>query len=225
MTRPESIPVAAIPPELEAHFSAGIDPSSTGRDDIVLNLLTRKAALEMTKILFDDPEIWYLGGIVLDDGNTSNYHVYLTRPPFAGAIMYWQHDDAFPIAFASLADFLMAVEHAKETGEWLTSFHTSPFLPDQAGLVAFIHAMIAEGTEEHFRMADMAIDCVARPDDALLTRLLTHPYYFFAESVGYYIARHPDRSLRPFAQQCSVHENHQARWAGDSALKAIDALG
>ena len=226
MTPPDTFVMAAPPPELAAYFARPLDPANTGREDIDLNLLGSAASGELTAELSDCPAIWFLGGIVLDDANLSNYHVYLTRAPFTGAILFWQHDDQHYVAFKSLADFLDAVEVAKDEEESLHSSHAyGARLADQAGLVHFIHDMLDGGTEEHFQLAHIAMSCLDPMDVDLMSLLVEHPYFFFAESVGSYIAEHPHPSLRPLALRCAAHSHHQVKWAGDKALAAIDQLG
>ncbi len=226
MTPPGAFAMAVPPPELEAYFAQPVDPANTEREDIDLNLLERAASAALTEELSECPAIWFLGGIVLDDANLSNYHVYLTRAPFEGAILFWQHDDQHYVAFKSLAEFLAAVDTAKAEDESLHSLHVyGAKLPDQAGLVDFIHAMLDGGTEEHFQLAHMAMACLEKMDVALMTLLLGHPYFFFAESIGSYIAEHPDPALRPLALRCAEHAHHQVKWAGDRALEAIKQLG
>ncbi len=225
MTPPGAFAMAVPPTELDAYFVQPLDPANTDREDIDLNLLERAASAELTEELSECPAIWFLGGIVLDDANLSNYHVYLTRAPFTGAILFWQHDDQHYVAFKSLSDFLAAIETAKEEDDSLHSLHSyGAKLPDQAGLVNFIHEMLEGGTEEHFQLAHIAMACLEKMDVDLMTLLLAHPYFYFAESVGGYIAEHPDPALRPLAIGCTTHAHHQVKWAGDKALEAIDQL-
>ncbi|MET1078783.1 MAG: hypothetical protein ABWY06_12260 [Pseudomonas sp.] len=223
--KPGSAPTAVATPsaELEAYFRQPVDPANVDRHDLELNLLTREQSAELTLAILDEPIIAMLGGIVLDDGNTSNHHVYLTQAPLSGSILYWQHDDSAYIAFADLPAFLEAVEQAKKEECWLTDLHVHPYpvLEDQAGLRQFIHAMLDEDTEEHFKIADTLIPALALTDLDLLARLVNHPYYFFAESVASAIRDRPDPALTALARQCSEHSNYQVRWAGDSALAAI----
>ncbi|MES2819877.1 MAG: hypothetical protein V4812_12925 [Pseudomonadota bacterium] len=226
--KPGSAPTVMATPsaELAAYFDQPIDPANVDRYDLELSLLTRAQSAELTLAILDDPVIRMLGGIVLDDGNTSNHHLYLTRAPFTGSILFWQHDDSAYIAFPDLPAFLDAVKRAKKDECWLTDMHLRPYplLADQTGLRQFIHAMLDADTEENFKIADTLIPALALTDLDLLARLVNHPYYFFAESVASAISARPELALKALAQHCSGHPNHQVRWAGDSALAAIEGL-
>ena len=215
----------ALPtPELDAYFNLKLDPSNVNHPDLPLNLLDRGASAKLTQALIKSPEIWFLGGIVLDDGNLSNYHVYLTRPPFTGTILFWQHDDQHYVAFSSLSEFLAAVERSKEQHVWLKSLHTWPMLTDSLGLARFIEEMAAGDSESNYQLADIAMTCAAHLDIDLLSRLVSHPWYFFKEGVAAYIARQPAHALRPLAVACAGDSLPQIRWQADAALQAIDNL-
>ncbi len=216
--------LARFTPELEAYFSRAPDPSNVNHPDLPLNLLDRRESEALTQDVIDSPAIWFLGGIVLDDDNSSNYHVYLTRPPFTGTVLYWQHDDQHYVAFASLSAFLAAVERSKAQQVWLESLHAWPVLDDAAGLAQFIEEMAAGDAEENYQLADIALTCAAHLDIALLERLVAHPWYFFKEGVAAYIARQPAHALRPLALACGAHSLPQIKWKADAALLAIDQL-
>ena len=216
--------MAAANAELDDYFARGIDPGNVGRQDIEVNLVDHAGAIALTASLLRWASIGCLGGIVLDEPGNSNHHAYLTRAPYIGAVLFWQHDDGPYVAFASLTEYLGAVGAARARRVPLTSLHTRPFLPDQPGLVRFIGDMLDNGSERALCLAHEAIFCVKRFEPSLLTRLIEHKFFFFGETVGYYIARYPDPALRPFALMCNEHPHHQVRWAGERALKALNGL-
>src|SRR5438270_11098335 len=89
-----------------------------------VNLLRVHESVEQPNAFRDfHPIVQRLDGLVLDDPDTSNHHVYLSRPPFAGNILFLSHDDATRIVFPSLTDFLRTARTAKETQRWLGDLH------------------------------------------------------------------------------------------------------
>ncbi|MDQ1923259.1 hypothetical protein [Massilia pseudoviolaceinigra] len=224
----DAVEAAPFIAELAAYFDAPMDPGNAGRFDIELNLLGRAESDELTTALQDLGLMRAYGGVVLDDGNTSDHHVYLTRGPFAGAILFLCHDgEASSVVFASLAEFLDAARQAREHDAWLTDFHpsTTPLHRDQAALGSYLHALLDSDNEDDEAVVESAILSLAPVDMGLLTRLTAHRNFFYAEAVAGQIALYPTAALRPIAQLCSEHPTPQVRWAGDSAMAAIDQSG
>ncbi|NHZ87714.1 hypothetical protein F2P45_01510 [Massilia sp. CCM 8733] len=211
--------------ELAAYFDGPMNPDYVGRFDIELNLLDRAESDELTTILQDVSLVKVHGGVVLDDGNTSDHHLYLTRGPFAGAILFLPHDsDFWNVVFASLGEFLYAAEQARKTNTWLTDHHpaTTPLHRDPAVLGKFIHGLLDRDDESEESVIQSAIYSLAPVDQDLLMRLAVHPNFLYAEAVAGQIAAYRALALRPVAQFCSEHKVHQVAGAGQRALAAID---
>src|ERR1700741_3288127 len=82
-----------IPPDLVAYFGRSADGSLASLQRIELNLRGPARAVELTtKFLEFHPVVQALNGFVLDDGNTSNHHVYLAGPPLNGMVLFLPHD-------------------------------------------------------------------------------------------------------------------------------------
>ncbi|NHZ34030.1 hypothetical protein [Massilia rubra] len=225
---PDPAAIAPFIAELAAYFDRPLNPDYVGNFDIELNLLDRAQSEELTTILQDGSLVTIHGGVVLDDGNTSDHHLYLTRGPFAGGILFLPHDsDFWNVAFVSLDAFLDAVKRAWETNTWLSDNHppTTPLHRDPAVLGKFIHDLLDRDEEREECVIQSAIYSLAPVDPDLLMRLAVHPNFLYAEAVAGQIAMYPALALRPLAQWCSEHKVGQVAGAGQRALAAIDRLG
>lgn len=213
-----------LPAELDLHFARIAVGDYAGHLDIELNLLDRAQATEWTGLLTYHPIVAALGGIVLDDPETSNHHVYASRSPLRGSVFYLAHDDDSRIVYASLADFLAAADAAKRSRTWLSELHPacSPVAADQAGLSRWIGELIDGHSGNEVAMA--LIPSLDLGDTALLRRLVTDPDFFLGEAVAVEIEKRPSRALGPIAELCLLHPHPQVVSAGRLAARAIATL-
>src|SRR5262249_31754478 len=113
-----------IPADLATYLEQTASGALSGQEDLELNLLPIEEALRFTSEFRDfHPAVAALRGVILDDANTSNHHVYLCHPACAGCVLHLAHDDESQIVFASLDAFVTACHEAKQSGKSLTSLH------------------------------------------------------------------------------------------------------
>ncbi|MFZ6875736.1 hypothetical protein ACO0LF_27020 [Undibacterium sp. Di27W] len=210
-----------FPSELLAYFDKIQSPVYRNRFDVEVHLLNPEEVVTVTDLLAYHPLVESLEGIVLDDPDTSNHHVYLRRPPFVGHILYLAHADDKRIMFPSLDDFLTAVDRGLKQGESLYNLHPvcSPLIADQAALCAFIE-------EDIFRDGDneLALACIPSLDLnnlSLLTKLATSDDFYLGEAVAMEICKRPTEHLRVIAELCCQHRHPQVTDVGHRALLAI----
>jgi len=134
-----------VPTDLVAYFDRIADGSLSSHFEIELNLLPPNRAAELTmQFLEFHPIVQALHGFVLDDGNTSDHHIYLARAPLAGAVLFLAHDDDSRVVYPSLSEFVSAAQAAKEQDRGFSDIHPprSPVAPDQAALSEFIRQQL-----------------------------------------------------------------------------------
>jgi len=217
----------SLPAELDPWFARIAVGDYAGRLDVELNLLDRAQATEWTGLLTYHPIVAALGGIVLDDPETSNHHVYASRSPLQGSVFYLAHDDDSRIVYASLTDFLAAADQAKRQQTWLSELHPvcSPVAADQAGLARWIGELIADHAGHAGHEVAMAlVPSLDLTDMALLRRLVTDPDFFLGEAVAVEIEKRPSRALGVIAELCTLHPHPQVVSAGRLAARAIAKL-
>lgn len=193
------------------------------------NLLGARAAVDLTLTFREfHPVVRVLGGVILDDEDTSDHHVYLTRPPLAGMVLHLSHDGDSRIVFPSLETYLAAAVAARDSDGLIADFHPAetPLAADQRGLGALITDLLdgydEEGTATVLTALLPSLDLA---DADLLSRLASHEDFYLSEAVANEIARRPSRGLAAVAQICASHPHAQAAAAGARALKAIAATG
>ncbi|NKI93932.1 hypothetical protein [Rhizobacter sp. SG703] len=214
----------SLPVELDPWFARIAVGDHAGRLDVELNLLDRAQAAEWTSFLAVHPIVEALGGIVLDDPETSNHHLYASRSPLRGSVFYLAHDDDSRVVYASLDDFLAAADDAKRRQTWLSELHPacSPIAADQAGLSRWIGQLLGSPGGHEVVMALMpSLDL---GDTALLRRLVTDPDFFLGEAVAVEIEKRPSRALGIVAELCMLHPHPQVVSAGRLAARAIAKL-
>ncbi len=207
--------------ELDAYFERVGNARYAGHLRNEVNLLDRTNAKKMSDLLSEHPTIQLLGGVVLDDPDTSNHHIFATRSPVAGQVLFLSHDGDTRIVFASLDEFVDAAERAVNEGRWLTDLHPlcSPLTPDQKGLAELIrHLCLGNGDED---TALELIPSLDLSDVDLLEYLAAAPNFFLAEAVAVEIAKRPRKDLLSVAELCSAHPHPQAASAGNEAVRAI----
>jgi hypothetical protein len=170
------------------------------------------------------PMLRHLGGLVLDDPQTSNHHVLSTAPPLAGAIFYLSHDGDSRVVFADAGGFLDAARRAAVEDRDLEDFHpaVSPPADDQAGVGALIRALLASPDDEDAAVAFIPSLDLRDPD--LLRELASHENFFVAEALAVEIAKRPAAALREIASMCAAHAHPQAANAGKRAVAAVASL-
>ena len=217
------------PPDLSQYFQQVSDRHFSGREDLELHLLPVVESLQWTQVFREShPIINALGGVILDNANTSNHHIYLSAEACAGAVLYLDHDGDSRIVFSSLVEFVDAVEVAIANGRSLPSLHpkAAVLLPNQAGLSDLISRF--DQGRNHIEGASEVIVAII-PSLSLtnieqLTRLANDPDFFIAEAVGYAIASRPGLDLESVAWKCQQHSHPQASQAGMRAMKSISKL-
>lgn len=209
-----------VPDELIAYFERlGEAP--------LPDLLDARAAVDLT-LEFREfiPVLQALSGVILDDENTSNHHVYLVQPPLTGMVLYLPHDDAPRVVFPWLAAYLAAVREAQECEGWITDFHPAeaPLAADQVAMGALITGLLEDYNEDDTGMILTAlIPSLDLSDVGLLSRLAAHEDFYLAEAVANEITRRPSRGLTAVAEICASHPHPQAAAAGARAVQTIAA--
>ncbi|MCC9607416.1 hypothetical protein LOC68_12880 [Blastopirellula sp. JC732] len=189
-----------------------------------VNLFPVETAVRVTQEFRDfEPRVGNLQGIVLDDANLSDCHVYLTHPACCGMVMFLRHDGDSHMIFASVDEFLAAANHAIAAAQPLRSYERSPILlPDDEAANQRIREMLAGETEYDIEGAiDTLLASMNLTDLELLSSLASNEDFFIAESVGVAIARRPRAELLPIAKLVSGHPDSQAANAGAIAIRAI----
>jgi hypothetical protein len=96
-----------IPPDISAYFQEVSGGSLTGHEEVELNLIMPRDAAALTAQFREfHPVVQVLQGVVLDDPDTSNHHVYLSTKCCAGTVLYLDHDGDSRIVSPSLVSFL-----------------------------------------------------------------------------------------------------------------------
>ena len=130
-----------VPADLKAYFDRIEKGSYSNWREIGLNLLPVHKAADLTQKFREfDPVVQALDGFILDDPETSDYHVYLGHPSLKGTVLYLPHDGITRVVFASLHEFLAAADTALDSGPDLRGFHPviSPIAKDQGCLSELI---------------------------------------------------------------------------------------
>ncbi|WP_454690191.1 hypothetical protein [Achromobacter aloeverae] len=207
--------------ELDVYFERVEIGQYSGRYHNEVNLLTRGKAQKTTELFSGHPTIEALGGFVLDDPETSDHHVFATKSPIAGQILYLSHDGGTRVVFESLTHFVAAVERALEERGFLSDLHPvlSPLCQDQPGLVNFIETLCKDDEGED--VAVQLIPSLDLYDYALLNRMAVADNFFLAEAIAIEIRKRPRPDLLRIAEQCRAHPHAQVAKAGAAAVAAI----
>lgn len=189
-----------------------------------VNLLSRVQAEELSEQFHGHPTLDALGGLILDDPDTSNHHVLLTLPPLAGQVFYLSHDDDSRVVFSSLPDFVQVAAQALEQSCCLSDLHPphSPLCPDQSGLSQLIIRLCDVEDDEDIAIA--LIPSLDLLDMSLLEQLARSDNFFLAEALAREIKQRPRADLLDITQLCSAHPHPQAAQAGAAAWRAIRTL-
>lgn len=207
--------------ELDAYFDRVGNAQYAGHLRSEVNLLDRTSAKKMSDLFGQHPTIQLVGGVVLDDPETSNHHIFATKSPVAGQVLFLSHDGDTRIVFASLDEFVDAAERAVNEGRWLSDLHPlcSPLTQDQKGLSELIRHLCSGNRDE-----DTALELIPSLDLSdvdLLEYLAAAQNFFLAEAVAVEIAKRPRKDLLSVAELCSAHPHPQAGRAGSEAVRAI----
>jgi hypothetical protein len=207
---------------IETYFAEIDSDKYSGLPQFELNLLDRDEAEALTERLSSHPIIRLLDGFVLDEPNTSNYHILLCRHPLEGQVLYLSHDGDSRVVFSNLSELLTAASEAKARQLALPELHPdlSPHVTDQPALSHML-AMLAEGASEEADVAVSIIPSMDLSDTTLLEALATHENFYISEAVGAEIAKRPSSALKPIAWLCSNHPHPQAAEAGAKAISVI----
>jgi hypothetical protein len=173
------------------------------------------------------PVVQTLDGFILDEAETSNYHVYLNHPSLKGTVLYLDHDGDTGVVFASLDDFLAAADAAMESGPYLRGFHSiiSPLAKDQECLSELVRQQQALDSEDGTSVLTAIIPSMDMRALELLRRLAQAPDFFLGEAVAIEISKRPRPELREVAELCAAHGHFQAAEAGRRALDQLARRG
>lgn len=210
----------APPPDLVEHFAKATYPVDR---ELAINILPLAAALKYTSgirsvAILGTP----FGLIALEDGNNSNPYCYITNGPTRGAIMHLCHGGESGVAFASLADFLTAINDAIGTRTYIEDLK-----PDQQ-LSALNRESITQyvagiaGSDDDVEELCVLIPLISTTEVDLVARIAGHPDFFAREAVARHIAKHPIEALQPVAKQLAEDPHPQVAGPGKRALSAIN---
>lgn len=216
-----------VPSDLIAYFDQIADGSFRDHNEFEVNLLPIADAVRWTNDFRDfHPLVQVLGGVILDDPNTSNHHVYLSVPPCEGVVLFLNHDGDSRIVFPTLAAYADAARRSISDCRDLRSFH-----PDGGVLIANqdgLHRLI---TDLYDRPEGDGIDVILAlipssdlNDVTLLQRMANDDDFYVVEAIGNAITRRPRSELQPVALVCRDHSDPQVSRAGERAMAAIEAL-
>lgn len=192
--------------------------------DQEVNLLCFDQAQTLSEQFSGHPTLDALGGLILDDPDTSNHHVWLSKSPLAGQVFYLSHDDDSRIVFPSLPAFLAAAQQALKQSCCLSELHPlhTPLCIDQTGLSTFITRLCENDEDEE--IAIPLLPSLDLQDFPLLTRLASADNFFLSEALAQEIKKRPRADLLTIAELCGAHPHPQAAKAGTAALRAVKAL-
>ena len=204
----------------EQAMKAGMCTPSLGSQ----HLLTAEQATQWTRSVRAHPILEALDGVILDDVETSNHHVYVNAGPLKGAVFFLCHDGDSRIVYASLAEYLSAAIRARSEGQLLEDEHPprSSIAHDQAGLSKWIRQLLTSDNCDE--LVPLFVPSLDLSDSLLLRELAGHNDFFIAESVAQEIAVRPTLQLKEIAELCAEHRHPQAANAGKMALAAIHSL-
>ena len=216
-----------VPSDLAAYFDQIADGSFRDHDEFEVNLFPIADAVRWTNDFHAfHPLVQMLGGVILDDPNTSNHHVYLSVPPCEGAVLFLNHDGDSRIVFPTLAAYVDAARRSISDCRDLRSFHPDGgiSIANQDGLNRLI-ADLYDGPEGDGTDVILALIPSADLNDiTLLKRMANDNDFYVAEAIGDAIARRPRSELQTVALVCRNHSHPQASRAGQRAMAAIAAL-
>lgn len=214
-----------ISPELDRHFSAIASSDFSELWDLEINLLDRAQSQKWTNSLAPHPIVYSFDGIVLDDPNTSNHHIYLNHPALKGCVFYLSHDGESRVVFSSLEEFMTVVEAAKRDRLSLPELHSSsPIAADQTALSQLISGLLQDTCADNEVAVLSIIPSMDLRDEILLRQLVADPNFFYGEAVAQEVEKRPDFQLLELAELCFQHPHSQVRKAGQRALTAIQRL-
>lgn len=217
-----------VPDDLLAYFTRIADGSFSDHDDVEVNLLPIAEAVRWTNDFRDfHPLVQTLGGVILDDPNTSNHHVYLSQPVFNGAVLFLDHDGDSRIVFRNLPEFLDAARRSIADEVELRTCHPKGgiLIDDQTGLNRLIAELYDENNDGDG--TDVVLALISSSNliaDGLNERMANDDDFYIAEAIGDTIAHRPQPTLESLAMVCRNHSHPQASRAGERAMAAIKAL-
>ncbi len=218
-----------VPDEIVDYFEQSVLIADLrGHFDEEIHPLTIDESQTMTKEFRSfHPVVAALGGVILDDPNTSNHHIYLSMKPCDGTVLYLDHDGVTRIVFPTLSAFVEASQTAVATGDSIREVHPDSgiVVTDQCGLSRLIEDMYEKGFDRETNDVILAlIPSMDLRDFTLLHRLAVDPDFYIAEAFADTIACRPRSDLKPLAELCTQHPHSQASRAGSRASAAIRAI-
>jgi hypothetical protein len=219
---------AHVPDDLLLYFTRIANGSFSGHDEVEVNLLPIAEAVRWTNDFRDfHPLVQTLGGVILDDPNTSNHHIFLSQPVFNGAVLFLDHDGDSRIVFRNLPEFLDAARRSIDDDTELRTYHPKAgiLIDDQTGLNRLIEDLYdgkidGDGTDVILALIPSS-NLIA---DGLFERMAKDDDFYLGEVIGDTIAHRPKPTLESLAMICRNHKHPQASRAGERAMAAIKAI-
>ena len=134
----------SVPDELVQFFEQAVEAGMHTPSLRSQHLLSAEAAAQWTQSLRGHPIVDAPDGVVLDDVETSNHHVYVGAGPLAGAVFFLCHDGDSRVVYASLPGFLSTAIRARDDNQLVEEQRParSPVADDQAGLGAWMGQLL-----------------------------------------------------------------------------------
>jgi len=214
----EATPLGA---DIASYFKKISDGHLSGHQGIGLNLLSQHEALKFSRALRGHPFVETTESFVLDDAETSNHHLLITKGALAGSIFFLDHDGDSRVVFESLQSFLAAAYDAVSRQIWIEKLHppVTPICQTPRELDVLVTSLLNSDLED---LIPSFVPSMDLQNIELLARLVDSPNFFLGEAVAQAICLRPNERLRGVAVLCSGHSHAQVAGAGRDALVALD---
>ncbi len=207
--------------QCRSYFSSLNGLHESLRSDEAIGLLSLNQSFDMSKEFRQfHPVVQALLGIVLDDPETSDYHVLICATPLKGMVLYLAHDGDSRIVFETLEGFLAAAVKAKQIDDYVSEQHPNAALlaEDQAALRDLLSSLRLRGNADDIIPALVPSLDLSEPE--FLINLIGEDFVI-GEAIASQIAARPKAELLPVAEFCERHPHMIVRKAGSVARARI----